>query len=110
MQHQPGGWSQGDLCWVSDAQAAYVEGIIHEKEGDHHVTVSVHGRVATLDLLAPLQPLKRGVDQEPLRLLPRAQLARGGVDNMDDLPVLNEVDALSVNRSLIVLSILLSLS
>lgn len=94
MQHQPGGWSKGDLCWVSDAQAGYVEGAIHEKEGDRHVAVSLRGRLVTVDLLAPLQPLKRGANSEPPRLLPRAQLMRGGVDNMDDLPVLNEVDDL----------------
>lgn len=85
------------MCWVSDSQAGYVEGIIHKKEGDRHITVAINGRLVTVDLLAPLQPLIRGCDREPLRLLPRAQLIRGGVDNMDDLLVLSEVDSIPFN-------------
>jgi myosin heavy subunit len=104
MLHQEN-WShavEGDPCWVSDPDEAFIEATILGVSGDNVSVQTRAGKRMVIDAKAPLNPQKtrktkgkQGTD-EPRRLLARStQRAPNGVENMDDLSPLNAASILS---------------
>lgn len=105
MIHQEN-WShavEGDPCWISDPDQAYLEATILTVNGDNVTVQTKGGKRFVVDVKAALNPLqkpkpgtKKGKAEEPRKLLPRSVNRPGqGVENMDDLHPLNAASILA---------------